>query len=565
MRCYLMIPNVIVLFAADVEFVRRMVYHRFAKSINERSGPNLNDVDRYFALQLTEQYMLKYFPPRRQIHLFSLEEYLQTRKDSVLVELFDENDKEVVLSSDPKDKQIETQLLHNIFRKTGLYFISAEGYHRILPTTQRGLANLISLLLKMENVKHLEDIDDVNINHRSIGAGQYFYYASDEDGRSDEYVVQLRAWLRNVDKFYDYFMNEWVMANLNSENQRKMQFLAQVRLAEKNDYVLSMICKTAKYDEDSGKESIKISYAEMIDALEDYQKKNMQEPFEYAIRIYYALLTQKIVLAEMIKYYSADESVQRENCAFKNLYALYGSELISIKDNRVRAKDAGIIVEFLLTYENNTVVDYLAVKPDSDEEGKKSSSDEETEKQLVERQIKAQIARKASNMMTEFEKSPNNKTVKLSMLSSIVNSLYMRSRKDIAPLFNYADEVKEDNIQEKKMQDACIRFIVNVDCQESFLKWLGTMKSPKESEGKYFGPNRNISAFLGDLYKGIWKTFGMGDNGEQASRLTSWLAFDLPSNKTNSLMEMEEKAQTYLYKGFVPTSEKKEKKEGQME
>ena len=496
-RNFLVIPNVIILLAADMELISSVLFNAFKELL-----PSDNRENYALLTQLTEQYILKFFPPKRQIYLPNIRDFMQVDKKSLQYVLkyngLNEN-----LKEESVKEPLEKGLLGMIFRRTGLFFKEHTNYNYILPTTQRGVGHLLRLLNNLSEIDHLEKLyEKIIIRERiakkelseeqiaQMGSGidsngnsgfDYLYYMQDgESSDRNEYVNQLFKWRANVETFRDYFMNDWVRDNLSIESQRFMNTLHKVRLTEKNGVVINWIQKGSA----NGK---KVTYTEMLRILQIYQRQTMDEQIEFAVHTYYSVLTQQIILTELIDYYNSKQERKKDEvlCEFKALYSLYGSELIpyemdtSMPEAAKPIKIPSNYISKFISNEGTKNYDHLELHP----LWNYNLSDivyDTLKKDVFQRRCFSLFIRGYHE--TGFE-SANWGDCPMDICAPIINILYVskfgggnedtHGAKVLSKPKDVNNEYSDDiAIELRQFQDMCIRLVVNWDYQREVLNTL---------------------------------------------------------------------------------------------
>ena len=184
-RKYLSLPNVIVLMAADIDQLRKLVLKHYYSEMKQALEANIcsnEDIRRMAA-----KYIDKFIPSHQIIQLPSLSTVMETEGCIMLKrqghgDLFD----------------LQEKVLNLIYNRTGLVFAKpAQGMHQIIPSTLRGLRQLIQLL---------EDMEDCS---SSPGISK----SSD-----DAYFINRIRWTQireaNLTIFKNYFIGDWWASKL---------------------------------------------------------------------------------------------------------------------------------------------------------------------------------------------------------------------------------------------------------------------------------------------------------------------------------------------------------------
>ena len=463
-RNYLMVPNVIILLAADMEMITKVVYQKYMKDYRELGQSQICDADRKLLSQFTEQYILKFFPPKRQINLPDIQEYTQIDKANLFYRQTQEE----------MPTPIEKGLLEEIFKKTGLVFGEHIDYHYILPTTQRGIGQLLAYLNRMSSIQHLNDLVKDKANRASrlkcgLQIDQHFYYASSNDikkkgdGTEDftGYVKQLEAWKKNVQMFRDYFLKEWVGANLSAENQNIISRLNSARLSEKNATVIKLLQNSEHL-----KNQERVTYNLMMKELTEYQMREDDEQLKFAVQTYYSILAQQIVLARLSEYYSNDEKNKKTTlCTFNSLYHLFGSDFISEinTESTESAHEEGKRNAVMTHWSFTGNMEWLR-KCRDDAEGFPKQNE------LYQNYGASQF------LDGYFEAFEEDNSFPMSLYAPIMNCLFFEKVQSVAESMKWISEdqinINQENIinRVRYMQDTSLRLVVNCDYHKEIRK-----------------------------------------------------------------------------------------------
>lgn len=214
-RRYLTLPNVIILMATDADLLRTVAAQHYADEFD--TGIKRSYIDEEEMPHIAEKYLTKLIPTTHRIYIPSFETIIQNHSQKLefgyYYNLEDRHD--IITGTTPEireklrqDKQecldldFQSKVLYYIYRKTGIVFISHSAYiNNIIPTTMRGLAHLLSMLSKMQDV-----VDDKEIQ---------------ENIKPSELVNILEKRLEtashNLDIFEEYFINEWIPTKVGSD------------------------------------------------------------------------------------------------------------------------------------------------------------------------------------------------------------------------------------------------------------------------------------------------------------------------------------------------------------
>lgn len=218
-RKYFMIPRVIVLMATKLEQLINSISQGYMKSFKElrdAGGMSLRDFH-----QMATKYIGKLIPGSRCIILPEVALCDETMARHVQLKYFDfneQNNKETVLLEGP----LQEKVLEYIYQKTGIIFVSSSNAtHNILPKTARGLANFLSVLNGLKDIKQVESFSELD----------------DDD-------IHLR--LLNIEKFEEYFLNTWIEEKVSVAYIDGLQEWSKAALFTKNKLFIYNISKINK-------------------------------------------------------------------------------------------------------------------------------------------------------------------------------------------------------------------------------------------------------------------------------------------------------------------------------
>ena len=289
LRKYLVIPRMMIVMAADLEHLTKVVENEFLSGYNEKIQ-DIVDV----AGNIAMQYITKLFPQTRQIWLPSLKSYLkeQINQVSICCSVLDEQILPVKKTSrfDSQD-----EIFRLVYQKTGIIFLKHEDHlHFIIPDNMRAFSHFLAVLSQMRSV---EDPDEKrpdfflpNIEELIVGK---------QGSVVREHSAKLQARLQNVQRFRDYFLHAWAINNLSAEHIKILNALHQTSLGSK----IKFIWEKLKSDSKTAPQSV--SYAGLMDMLHQYERSADEEnmKFGFAIRNYFSFLAHCIVLEDLKQFY----------------------------------------------------------------------------------------------------------------------------------------------------------------------------------------------------------------------------------------------------------------------
>lgn len=306
-RKYLVIPRLIIVMAADLDHLSRVVESSLLGSYGQSlSGAGLH------ARGIAGQYISKLVPQSRRICLPELEVYLQEHPDT---EIRYSTPFSTILPDNSPFPDSQEQIFRLIYRKTGLVFLRQEHQlHYIIPGNMRLLGYFLAMLVQMKDVANPDDTEILS------GAG--FFLTTQTEEKRAGHLKNLQTRLQNIQRFRDYFLDVWAVSALSEENAQRLRRQAQANLVNK----ASIICGGVRPDE-----TRRPGYVDMLRMLrmEEHQMNTEEDKrYIYAVHILISLLGHSIVLEELIAHYGIPDWKETD-CVFKRLYPLFGSRLFS--------------------------------------------------------------------------------------------------------------------------------------------------------------------------------------------------------------------------------------------
>ena len=192
-RKYLSLPNVIVLMAADIGQLRKLVQKHYYLELRQAVEAGIcaeSDIRRMAA-----KYIDKFIPSHQIVQLPSLRDVLETEGTIRLRKQGSE-----------KTLDLQTYILKCIYERTGLIFVKEPNtMHYIIPTTLRGLRQLLQLL---EDLEECDTLPEVSNSMDNI------------------YLMNRLEWTRkreaNLDIFKSYFIGDWWASKLSTTDSARI-------------------------------------------------------------------------------------------------------------------------------------------------------------------------------------------------------------------------------------------------------------------------------------------------------------------------------------------------------
>lgn len=284
-RKYLVIPNLVILMSADIEMLHNVILQDHL-----RKFPDLhNSADSSLRKELSRmcrKHIDKLIPPSHMVHLPQLDRFVEANGNALELQYVQRNgEKEVPVLDWTQEGNwnLQNMLLMLIYRKIGVVFVSPKEYlHNIIPRTLRGLNQLVYFLSEMPDIPQ--------INATSI---------DDADSLVKALQRQIPVQEDNLNRFIDYFSNEWIEAKV--KNLRHRVFLRdfcktagsnRVRLA------ISHIRNHYKYDQDQSLRDERYYLDTIMTELEVDHRTEDDFMLFFSIRTILSLESHKFVLAK---------------------------------------------------------------------------------------------------------------------------------------------------------------------------------------------------------------------------------------------------------------------------
>lgn len=292
LRKFLSIPNVIILMATDLSMLRTVVLQHYIRVFGSGLGEKIVDIEKLAKIE--SKYMDKIVPPVHAIHLPKLEEYV-LRYGNKMNFIYEDKEKHTnilydeVGAGDNALLSPQELILRYIYRKTGIVFVSdPASYHGFIPTTLRGLAQMLSLL------NTLEDIPEIPL------AQMHDTALLIEAEKNRARIVE-----HNIARFEKYFLNEWVGAKLSHAKAEWIQELAKVAPSERVSHAMTILNKDNEKDNKGALRSAptgKVKYADFMYQLQDLinnNQENKDATFILAVQTWFTIANHKTVLKQI--------------------------------------------------------------------------------------------------------------------------------------------------------------------------------------------------------------------------------------------------------------------------
>lgn len=249
-RKYLMIPNVILLIALNLEQMEKFVernYVGFFDPLMKHDLYNTSEV-----IKLASKYILKLIPNSRRVYMpeLNIDFYTETKYTSDKIYINNAK-KEAKEQDNTVDKgKNEADLIDIIFKKlyvaTGLMFLCDErGKHPLIPTNLRELVYLNHMLDQMiENVRRIDELKKEDQTDNDLEYDTYenniSFLAISQSKKQEEYKKVLRD---NLNEYKHYFMDNLVSINLEFEDVNFIKSLLNQDASRLNKHVASYLVR----------------------------------------------------------------------------------------------------------------------------------------------------------------------------------------------------------------------------------------------------------------------------------------------------------------------------------
>lgn len=328
-RKYLLIPNVIILLAANMgqleSTLEQYFLDKYEKSL--KYSNSMINVDQCHAI--AELYLEKIIPSSRRIFLPNLD----SNWESIWVQYCEKSAQEnrdyesANILKKPMDRQdienvewtYQNQILDLLHKKTGIVFVAPRAYlHNLVPGNMRELTHFLA---------YFNEIPDLGIDCYEEVLNVYSLTKSPDC---------LNQWKKNLESFEDYVVDRWSTANLRHNSRRFFIDFVNQPMSNKHGFVLQNLPDyyskerrnasglggfSSKKEDVYREEFIQTleargvvlknesqdqmpydSYGSVmaaLDVLSELPGAEMQYKFIYAIRIYYTILFHMMLIRRL--------------------------------------------------------------------------------------------------------------------------------------------------------------------------------------------------------------------------------------------------------------------------
>ena len=309
LRKYLMLPNVIILTSADFDMLRRVVMQHYLSELPDLAKNAESSQGLHWELsKAASKYIDKLIPPSNLICLPKPENVLLRWGPHLKLRYGTE---EELLAGKIPLQSLQADLLDRIFRKTGIIFVpSAARPHDILPTTLRGINQLLYLLESMKALPPF--IPEEKVLARQRPASEYLECLADYIGT--EYLPVADT---NLQSFSDYFVQEWINARILDAGQREFLAKMESSTTDKVQLAQDYLSKIYKLDRDNSNDVVELD--KLINELRKKNCKRDDLSLFFAIRMLITLDNHMWVLQQKRK-----SICERDAGAFRPCYSSEG-------------------------------------------------------------------------------------------------------------------------------------------------------------------------------------------------------------------------------------------------
>lgn len=356
-RKYLTIPNVIVIMAAKLEQLHEGIRIENLKEL-DRSSIDSNHVykDIY---NMTTRYLLKLLPQNRRIHIPCLGKNINTLQYDINYSM--DNVSNFI--------GLDAAISELIYKKTGIFILCTNQIHNYLITNNlRDIIDLYSCLNEMDEPDELDDDDE-----------------------------RIKIYLNNIEKFKDYFLNNWCTNNLDYTSARILRKLYNEGSMYKNHEFIQILRELIDDDDEAikyltellrkrGKKELfydlsDISY--VLNKIENHKfKVNVKDvsKFVYAIKLCYTIIMNQLYLIDKLEY-TTSKAAKKE---IGYLTRFIGGRILkSNLLNRFKDKDGELISTIDLSDLLSDRIKKYVSKENNDKENNDKEKIDDIEKSMI--------------------------------------------------------------------------------------------------------------------------------------------------------------------------------------
>lgn len=231
LRKYFSLPNVILLMAADVEQLRRVLLLNYVTEYNVLLNVDDSYIKKY--QEMAEKYIEKMFPFTYQVHLPQIDASICQEESRLSVEYIGEdgtNLLEFIDSNGMQVKDFQEILLRLIYEKTGLIITKKSYLHELLPQKMRTLTHFLEYMDSMETI-------DLQMNW--MESLRVCFCGDSTEKEKEKFCIENKKRYDNLKKFEKYLCDFWAPFHLNDEQLGILRQIQKESLSNKADVLLS--------------------------------------------------------------------------------------------------------------------------------------------------------------------------------------------------------------------------------------------------------------------------------------------------------------------------------------
>lgn len=213
-RKYLLIPNLVILMSADLDFLHRTITEEHLKRFSTLQNFDAKYAKEYSGelSRVARKYIDKLIPPSHQVNLPELGKMTYPEVKEIRLEYVNKDGEDLLrdakVGGDANAWTLESSILKLIYQKTGVLFVCPSAYlHNIIPRTHRGINQLMFILNTMENIPP--------VTHFGHASG-----SDTKDSFRSDVLAQVEVAQRNLARFTEYFVHDWIKVKIKDSNNR---------------------------------------------------------------------------------------------------------------------------------------------------------------------------------------------------------------------------------------------------------------------------------------------------------------------------------------------------------
>jgi len=309
-RKYCIVPNVVILMAVNMDQMRCVIEQYFVKAF--KSLLDLDSIRLSDCQKMAARYIDKIMPAGHQIHLPTIDNYIQNRSSELTIEYCDKDGSNLLCYTGAnKEKLTDYQeiLLRLIYERTGIPLVKANGYlHNILPKTMRGLSHFLAYICPLDNLNQDYGVSEINVLCNSAHDAKIY---SEKTAKTvEDAKIELAKRKGNLDAFEQYFLKNWCPVRLSQDHRHAIEDIATTVSEQKISSATKWLEKLFKNPISTSITDISIkpalsplSYSYLLEMLrkignQAYGTDDADETyrFTYAIKFYFTLFFNRLFL-----------------------------------------------------------------------------------------------------------------------------------------------------------------------------------------------------------------------------------------------------------------------------